>query len=168
LGKKLTAARNNQQDIRVCDVPRRTRQVTLTPGGSAEQTERKEAQYRLGVKKYGGVNVETLLFLRAGGLEVGYYTIYFDFDGCFVDFTFYDDEKEVRAVYESFAVCDDGKTTLTEVLERDLSNMGYYIPQLRAELNDLRLTCESSGSCGSTACVINCPLQVRYRPDKGI
>jgi hypothetical protein len=120
------------------------------------------------VTKYGGVSVQTILFLRADGIEIGYYTIYFDSDGWFVDFTFYDDEKEVRAVYEFFAVCDDGKTTLTEVLERDLNTLGYYIPELRAELNDLRLTCESNARCGSTACAINCPLQARYRPGKVI
>lgn len=123
------------------------------------------AQYRLGVKKYGEAYVETLLFICAEGLELGYYTIHLDRDGCFVDFTFYDEEKEVRAVYERFTVCDDGKTSLTEAIARDLRAMGYDIPELGAELTDLRLTCASSARCGSTACAVNCPLQAKFRRD---
>lgn len=160
--KNLTAAEASQQDIRVCDAPRRARRSTLPPVDPGESKLRK-AEYRLGVLKYSGAYVETILFLRADGIEIGYYTIHLDLDGCFVDFTFYDTEKEVRAVYEAFCGYDDGRS-LTEVLELDLHAMGYYIPELQAELTDLRLTCESNVRCGSTTCQVNCPLQEQYRP----
>lgn len=165
MDQNLNAAQAGRQEIRVCDVPRRTRRAALPPIDPAEQAKLRKAEYRLGVKSFGGTYVETLLFLRVGGIDIGYYSIYFDFDGWFVDFTFYDEEKEVRAVYEFFAACDDGKATITEVLERDLRAMGCYIPDLRTELNDLRLTCESNARCGLAACAANCPLQARYRPE---
>ncbi len=164
MGKQRKAAQGNQGDFPVCHAPERARQAKLPLVGQEEQANLKAAEYRLGVKKFGRNYVETLLFLRAGGLEIGYYTIHFDLDGCFVDFTSYDEEEEVRAVYERFAVLDDGKETLTGALERDLRAMGYYIPQLCTELTDLRLTCESSAGCGCAECRMDCPLQAKFRP----
>lgn len=124
------------------------------------------AQYRLGVKGFDSGFVETLLFLSSEGMEIGYYTIHFDLTGSFVDFSCYDEEKEVRAVYERFSVCDSGTSTLVESLEQDLLRMGYFIPGLRAELSDMRLTCGSSARCSCAACVTDCPLQERYCPER--
>lgn len=146
-------------------LPRRNRRPVMPPPAPADQKQLLAAEYRLGVLNCGDDFVETILFLRADGFELGYYTIYLDLQGCFVDFTFYDMEKEVRAVYESFPGYDDGKS-LTEVLEQDLRGMGYQIEMLREELSDLRLTCESCGTCGSFDCAANCPLRQRFRPQK--
>jgi hypothetical protein len=155
------------QDTLLHRLPRRKRLPAMPPPRPAEENMLREAEYRLGVLNFGGDFVETALFLRADGIELGYYTFYLDPQGCFVDFVSYDAEKEIRAVYESFAGYDDGKS-LTEMLEQDLRAMGYRIPSLREQLSDLRLTCESCAMCGCFHCTANCPLQERYRPQKPI
>lgn len=153
------------QETLIHRLPRRKRRPAMPSPCPTEEHKLRAAEYRLGVLNYGGDFVETALFLRADGVELGYYTFYLDPQGCFVDFIYYDAEKEIRAVYESFAGYDDGKS-LTEMLEQDLCAMGYRIPHLREELSDLRLTCESCSMCGSFHCTANCPLQERYRPQK--
>ena len=134
--------RHKNQPVR--HAPERTRRSAAPCARPDERAGLRAAEYRLGVKARGEACAETLLFLSAGGLEIGYYTIHSDPDGCFVDFTFYDEEKEVRAVYERFAVCGGGGETLTGALGRDLRAMGYFLPGLGAELTEPRLTCLSA------------------------